>query len=42
MTRAQQVALSQPCVEAEDCVNPVFKHYAPPWSIILTMNVGFE
>jgi hypothetical protein len=42
MTRHQQIAIDHPCVEAEDCVRPLYKHYRERWSIILTVNSGFE
>lgn len=42
MTQRQLTAIAHPCVEAEDCTDPRYKHFAPPWSIILTCNVGFE
>ncbi len=43
MTRAQEVAISNPAVVAEDCINPLYKTYLKPlWSVILTVNTGFE
>jgi hypothetical protein len=42
MTEMQQVALLNPAVVAEDCMNPLYFNVRGPWSIILTMNVGFE
>ncbi len=42
MTEAQHVALLNPCIEADDCAHPRYKRYAPPWSVILTLNSGFE
>lgn len=42
MNAMQQTALTNPCVEAEDTTHPRFKCYSPPWSIILTVNSGFE
>lgn len=42
MTEMQIVAISNPCVEAEDCTHPRYKAYRLPWSIILTVNSGFE
>jgi hypothetical protein len=42
VTTMQQTAIGIPCVEAEDTTDPRYKHYALPWSIILTCNVGFE
>lgn len=42
MTEAQEKAILNPCIEAEDCAHPRYKHYSLPWSVILTCNVGFE
>jgi hypothetical protein len=42
MTRQQLVAITNPCIEAEHCAHPRFKSYALPWSVILTVNSGFE
>ena len=42
LTEPQRVAILNPCIEAEDCAEPKYKHYRLPWSVILTCNVGFE
>jgi hypothetical protein len=42
MTRYQQIAIDHPCIEAEDCARPIYKHYKERWSVILTVNSGFE
>lgn len=42
MTKQQQVALRNPCIVAEDCIRPIYRTIAPPWSVILTLNSGFE
>ncbi len=43
MTSAQQTAIMNPCTLAEETANPLFKRYLKPrWSVILTVNSGFE
>ncbi len=42
MNRKQEIAITNPCVEAEDCAHSRYKSYALPWSVILTVNSGFE
>jgi hypothetical protein len=42
MTERQLIAISNPCIEAEDCADPRYKFYKLPWSVILTVNSGFE
>lgn len=42
MTLAQHLAITNPCIEAEDTMNPLFKHRLDRWSIILSVNSGFE
>lgn len=43
MTEKQLVAITNPCVEAEECAHPKYKSYVRPrWSVILTVNSGFE
>src|SRR5579863_9384020 len=42
MTSRQLVALENPCIEAEQCAEPIYRKIIGRWSTILTMNVGFE
>lgn len=42
MTTKQHTAITNPCVEAEDCADQRYRSYSLPWSVILTCNVGFE
>jgi hypothetical protein len=42
MTRQQLAALNHPCIEAHQCAEPRYRSIVGPWSMILTMNVGFE
>lgn len=42
MTRAQETAIHHPAIVAEDCTHPRYKSYSLPWSVILTVNSGFE
>ena len=43
MTQKQTVAINNPCIFAEETTNPLFKSYVKPaWSVILTVNSGFE
>jgi len=43
MTAAQTIAITCPCIEADDCARPMYKRYLKlRWSVILTVNSGFE
>lgn len=42
MTTQQITAIQNPCITAEECANPQYKRFASPWSVILTVNSGFE
>lgn len=42
MTTEQLTAISNPAIEAEDCTDPRYRIILGPWSIILTVNSGFE
>ena len=42
LTDQQNVAMMNPCIEAKDCLHWRYKRYMVPWSIILTLNSGFE
>lgn len=42
MTFQQTTAIQNPCIESWECANPRYKAYALPWSVILTVNPGFE
>jgi hypothetical protein len=42
MTERQLIALRNPAIEAEDCVNQIYRRIYGHWSTLLTLNSGFE
>lgn len=42
MTAAQIVALRHPCFLAGEMVHPRFARGQWPWSLVLTVNAGYE
>lgn len=42
MTPAQSIALAHPCHLAAETVNPLFRSQAGAWSLVLTINTGYE
>ena len=42
LTRAQRVALSRPCLLAEECMHPRFGATTALGSVVLTVNTGYE
>lgn len=42
MTPAQEIALRYPCYLAGETVNPIFGHRNGAWSLVLSVNAGYE
>lgn len=42
MNDRQLYAIQHPAIVAEDCTNSMYKHVVGRWSMILTLNSGFE
>ena len=42
MTPAQQIALQHPCYLAGETVHPRFANLSGAWSLVLTVNAGYE
>jgi hypothetical protein len=42
MMERQLIAIRNPAIVAEDCVNPAYRRILGRWSTILTLNSGFE
>ena len=42
MTPAQAIALAHPCLLAGETVHPRFRSVSGAWSIVLTVNAGYE
>ena len=42
MTQAQRIALEHHCRLATETVHPRFRHVRPGFSLILTVNSGYE
>jgi len=42
LTDPQRTAITNPCIEAEQCAHPMYRRILGPWSLILTVNSGFE
>ena len=42
MTPAQTIALAHPCYLAGETVNPRFGQRSGAWSLVLTINTGYE
>jgi hypothetical protein len=39
---AQRIALAHPCYLAGECVHPRFGNRSGAWSLVLTINTGYE
>ena len=42
MTPAQQIALAHPCHLAAQTLRPMFRTRSGAWSLVLTVNTGYE
>ena len=42
MTRRQRIAFEHPCLAEEDCASVRYRWFRPPWSALLTLNIGLE
>ena len=42
MNTAQQIALKHPCYLAAETLHPRFRNRSGAWSLILTINTGYE
>ncbi len=42
MNEQQRVAMAHPCLLGEECVHPRFRNVVGPYSIIVTVNSGYE
>lgn len=42
MTPAQHAALTHPCHLAGETLHPRFRHQSGAWSLVLTVNTGYE
>lgn len=42
MTDHQRVALAHPCYLAGETISPLFRHRSGAWSLVLTINTGYE
>lgn len=42
MTPAQEIALRYPCYLAGETINPIFGHRNGRWSLVLSVNAGYE
>jgi hypothetical protein len=42
MTPAQHIALAHPCYLAGETTRPMFRTRSGRWSLVLTVNAGYE
>lgn len=42
LTTPQRIALAHPCYLGGETVNPRFGHRSGAWSLVLTINTGYE
>jgi len=42
LTTPQRIAFAHPCYLAGETVNPRFGHRTGAWSLVLTINTGYE
>jgi hypothetical protein len=42
VTTPQRIALAHPCLLAGETVHPRFRHQSGAWSLVLTINTGYE
>lgn len=42
MTPAQSIALAHPCHLGGETLHPMFRTEAGAWSLVLTVNTGYE
>lgn len=42
MTKQQQMSLAYPCRLAVECVHPRYASLRPGYSVVLTVNTGYE
>lgn len=42
LTNQQMVAIQWPCLIACECLHPRYKRKTAKWSVVLTVNSGYE